>query len=71
MECPNCKISFHPQMIGGYYMGENAKGANIYIFYQLCPSCKEPIVGLKELVPGKFFPSSNEEGMILLKKDKI
>ena len=51
-------------------MGENAGGRSVYIYYQMCPSCKEPIAGLKEIATGKFPWVDIEEGMILLRKDK-
>ena len=26
----------------------NTKGVYVFVYYQLCPNCKEPIVGVKE-----------------------
>jgi hypothetical protein len=47
MECPNCQTSFVPQM-RTQLMGNNTKGVYVFVYYQLCPNCKEPIVGVKE-----------------------
>jgi len=52
-------------------MGKNANGTNVHIYYQMCPSCKEPIVALKEFAWDDLKALSfNEEGLIFLKKDK-
>jgi transcription initiation factor IIE alpha subunit len=29
-------------------MGSNTRGMYVFVYYQLCPKCKEPIVGVKE-----------------------
>jgi hypothetical protein len=29
-------------------MGSNTRGLYVFVYYQLCPNCKEPIVGVKE-----------------------
>jgi transcription initiation factor IIE alpha subunit len=29
-------------------MGSNNSGMYVFVYYQLCPNCKEPIVGVKE-----------------------
>jgi transcription initiation factor IIE alpha subunit len=29
-------------------MGINTRGMYVFVYYQLCPKCKEPIVGVKE-----------------------
>jgi hypothetical protein len=28
--------------------GSNARGMYVFVYYQLCPNCKEPIVEVKE-----------------------
>jgi hypothetical protein len=45
--CSNCQISFVPQM-RTQLMGTNTRGMYVFVYYQLCPKCKEPIVGVKE-----------------------
>jgi hypothetical protein len=29
-------------------MGSNTRGMYVFVYYQLCSKCKEPIVGVKE-----------------------
>jgi hypothetical protein len=29
-------------------MGSNTRGMYVFVYYQLCPNCKEPIVGVRE-----------------------
>jgi hypothetical protein len=29
-------------------MGSNTRGMYVFVYYQLCPNCKEPIDGVKE-----------------------
>ena len=29
-------------------MGSSTKGMYIFVYYQLCPNCNEPIVGVRE-----------------------
>ena len=47
MECPSCKINFHPQM-QSLRIGENGKGFYGILYWQNCPSCKEFIIYLKQ-----------------------
>ena len=63
MECPNCKSKFHPQMTNRF-MGEDKDKQAVYVFYQLCPSCKEPIIGMKRGKP--LMLASDTEGLTLL-----
>ena len=44
-------------------IGRNGKNEYVYVYDQMCPECKEPIVGVKEGTP-----SGNVEGIILLKR---
>lgn len=48
MICPNCQTNFYPQM-HTQLIGSNSRGMNVFIYYQLCPECKEPVVGVREL----------------------
>lgn len=43
----NCQTIFVPQM-RTQPMGSNTRGMYVFVYYQLCPNCKEPIVGVKE-----------------------
>lgn len=48
MECPNCQTTFYPQM-HTQLIGSNSRGMNVFVYYQMCPECKEPVVGVREL----------------------
>ena len=48
VECSNCQTNFYPQM-RTKLIGSNSRGMNVFVYYQLCPKCKEPIVGVREL----------------------
>jgi len=47
MQCPNCKISFYPQM-QSRQIGENGKGFYGILYWQNCPKCKEFIICFKQ-----------------------
>jgi hypothetical protein len=47
LTCSNCQTIFVPQM-RTQLMGSNARGMYVFVYYQLYPKCKEPIVGVKE-----------------------
>jgi hypothetical protein len=47
MKCLSCNNLFHPQM-GFHFLGFNKRQNSVYVYYQLCPSCKEPVVGIYE-----------------------
>jgi hypothetical protein len=47
MKDPNFGVRFHPQFSLPSLMGRNANNTEAYIHSQMCPGCKEPIVGLK------------------------
>jgi hypothetical protein len=47
MQCPNCKIHFHPQT-KYQYLGQNKKGMASAIYWQICPSCDEFIICIKK-----------------------
>jgi hypothetical protein len=48
VECSYCQTNFYPQM-RTQLIGSNLRGMNVFVYYQLCPKCKEPIVGVREL----------------------
>lgn len=47
LTCPNYQTIFVPQM-RTQLMGSNTRGMYVFVYYQLCPKYKEPIVGVKE-----------------------
>ena len=68
MECPSYKTNFHPQMWNAP-IGLNKDGKQMYVYYQVCPSCKDAIVGVKVPQGGKFICYPNDtEGLVLLHK---
>jgi hypothetical protein len=30
-------------------VGSNSRGMNVFVYYQMCPEYKEPVVGVREL----------------------
>lgn len=34
--------------MGFHFLGFNKRQNSVYVYYQLCPSCKEPVVGIYE-----------------------
>ena len=70
MKCPACQVSFHPQM-HNTLVGTNANNTNVYVYFQMCPDCKEPIIGVKEAKKDEFFLlASDVQGLILLTRQK-
>ena len=66
MECPTCNISLHPDMRNSL-IGKNKRNVSIFVFYQICPECGEPIVGIKESKIGELYLNPNEDkGLIFL-----
>ncbi len=50
-------------------IGLNKDGKQMYVYYQVCPSCKDAIVGVKVPQEGKFICYPNDtEGLVLLHK---
>jgi hypothetical protein len=48
-------------------IGQNADGINLFAYFQMCPECKQPIVGVKET--SSYYPlDSDVEGLTLLTK---
>ncbi len=70
MLCPTCQMNFHPQM-SNVFIGKNARNNGIFVYYQICPECKEPIVGIKESLKGEVYLNPNEvEGLVILTKER-
>lgn len=70
MNCPVCDTVFHPNM-KNIFIGKNQMNIGIFIYYQICSECGEPIIGVKESSKGEIYMNpSNIEGIIFLVKDK-
>ncbi len=70
MECPTCKLQLHPNM-HNTLIGKNVRNISIFVFYQICPECGEPIVGIKESAKGELYMNPNNvEGLIFLIKER-
>ena len=47
------------------------KECKYFVYFQLCPECEEPIIGVKEAVKGEIYMNPNDtEGLLLLKKER-
>jgi hypothetical protein len=44
---PSCQTIFVLQM-RTQLLGTNTRGMYVFVYYQLCPNCKEPVIGVKE-----------------------
>lgn len=67
MQCPNCKVNFHPQL-KCQFMGQNRTGLAVALYWQTCPSCDKFIVCLKESSNGNDVlgnPENFNSGMII------
>jgi len=70
MKCPACQVSFHPQT-HNTLVGTNTNNANVYVYFQICPDCKEPVIGTKEAKEDEFFLlASDVQDLILLTRQK-
>ncbi len=68
MECPSCNVNFSPQMFNAV-VGQNKKKEWVYVYYQICPKCNEPIIGIKVPKKGEWYPSRfDTEDLVLLHK---
>jgi hypothetical protein len=47
LACPSCQTIFVPQM-RTQLLGTNTRGMYVFVYYQLCPNCKELVIGVKE-----------------------
>ena len=70
MECPVCKFKLHPNM-NNSFIGKNTRNISVFIYYQLCPECGEPIVGIKESSMGELYMNPRDvNGLIFLIKER-
>ncbi|MGB0025267.1 MAG: hypothetical protein WBP64_00375 [Nitrososphaeraceae archaeon] len=48
-------------------VGKNARNNTIFVYYQICPECKEPVIGIKESAKGEVYLNPNDvEGLVLM-----
>jgi endogenous inhibitor of DNA gyrase (YacG/DUF329 family) len=69
MECPTCQSQLHSNM-NNALVGKNKRNASIFVYFQICPECDEPIIGIKEAARGEVYMNpNNTEGLVLLRKE--
>lgn len=69
MECPTCQSQLHSNM-NNALVGKNKRNVSIFVYFQICPECDEPIIGIKEATRGEVYMNPNNiEGLILLRKE--
>jgi hypothetical protein len=66
LTCPSCNVSFFPQFFQQVVGFKKGRLDSVHIYYQLCPSCDEPIIGYKEIKAGEFPSITDERGLILM-----
>lgn len=50
-------------------MGKSINGDNVFVYFQLCSKCYEPLIGFKEGNKYKqWFGPTDIEGLIILKR---
>lgn len=70
MECPTCQTRIHSSM-NNVLIGKNKKNFSVFVYFQICPECDEPIVGIKVATKGEIYMNpSNTEGLVLLRKEQ-
>jgi hypothetical protein len=48
-------------------VGKNARNNTIFVYYQICPECREPIIGIKESIKGEIYLNPNDvENLVLI-----
>jgi hypothetical protein len=40
-------------------IGKNGKNNSVFAYYQMCPECREPILGIKESMKGEVYLNPN------------
>jgi hypothetical protein len=66
LKCPSCNVAFHPQFTQ-QFLGFKKGSIPVYVCYQLCPSCDEPIMGYKA---GAYTSVLDATGLTLMMKQK-
>jgi phage terminase large subunit GpA-like protein len=70
MICPTCQTNFYPHM-NNVLIGKNGKNNSVFAYYQMCPECREPILGIKESMKGEVYLNPNAvERLVLLTRQK-
>ena len=70
MICSTCQTTFHPHMTN-LLIGKNGRNNNVFIYYQICPECREPIVGIKESLKGEVYLNPNDvEGLVIFTNER-
>lgn len=70
MICSTCQTTFHPHMTN-LFIGKNGRNNNVFIYYQICPECREPIVGIKESLKGELYLNPNDvEGLVIFTNER-
>jgi hypothetical protein len=57
---------FFHQLVGF----KKRKFDSVYVYYQLCPKCEEPIIGYKEIKSGEFPALVDHESVLLMTRQK-
>jgi hypothetical protein len=53
------------------FIGKNGRNNNVFIYYQICPECREPIVGIKESLKGEVYLNPNDvEGLVIFTNER-
>ena len=53
------------------FIGKNIRNISLFIYYQICPECEEPIVGIKESSKGELYMNPNDvKGLTFLIKER-
>ena len=70
MICPTCQTNFYPHM-NNVLIGKNGINNSVFAYYQMCPECREPILGIKESMKGEVYLNPNDvERLVLLTRQK-
>ncbi len=70
LTCASCNVAFHPQFLHQLVGYKKGRLDSVYIYYQLCPSCDEPIIGNKEVKSGEFPGLADPKNVLLLTRQK-
>jgi hypothetical protein len=70
LTCPSCNVAFHPQFFHQLVGFKKKKFDSVYVYYQLCPQCEEPIIGYREIKSGEFPAFVDPESLLLMTRKK-
>lgn len=63
---PSCNVAFHPQFFHQLVGFKKRKFDSVYVYYQSCPKCEEPIIGFREIKYGEFPALVDPESVLLM-----